>query len=184
MGKIAPVNVKPFGDVLKLNFQDSGKYAGIIKLPAMRKLLDECDIQLSATLTMSPPASVTAPKNNTKQPDPQECVVRIILYGRRQDRFTVGNLLSDADLYLQQPSAIECSNDVEYWNPHYLVRPGCRMPELDQLSISTPQSTTPPAEVLSEVNKSRLMRIFDLANDEGISSEVKPSNRLRSTLKP
>jgi hypothetical protein len=91
-------------------------------------------------------------------------------------------LLSDAGLFLQQPSAAECIGDIEYCNPHYLVRPGSQMPKLDELSISLDMQNTAMSETLDEASKNRFMRIFDFANDTNISSRITPSPRLRSTL--
>jgi len=172
-----------FGDIVKLKYQDSTKYAGIITSPVLRKLLDDDNIKLSATLTgvLSYPPKVTSKKTN--QPSSRECAVRIVVHGLKRDRFVVGNLISDAGLYLQQPSAADCDIDVEYCNPHYLVRPGSQMPKLDQLSISPDTRISASSEVLGELNKSRLLQIFDLANDEGISSQFTSSSRLSSTLK-
>ncbi|KAF2792116.1 hypothetical protein K505DRAFT_408838 [Melanomma pulvis-pyrius CBS 109.77] len=183
---IAPVSISCFGDVLKLRFLDSKKHAGLITLPVLGRLLNEFNVKFTATLA----APATQPK-----PEPykmyrpremyqdQDCTVRIIVYGLKSDGRAIGNMLSDAGLFLQQPSATECDREVEYSNPHYLVRPGSQMPKLEELSLSsdTRNATTP--EILDEVNKNRFMQIFDFANDVGIYPRITPSSRLSSTLK-
>lgn len=175
------VGIKPFGNVLKLNFQDTGKYAGILKLPVLCKLLDGHNIKLTGALVASPSPKMSGKKK--EQPWPTGCCVRITVYGLKKDKLAVGNLLSDAGLFLQHPSVEECGTDLEYCNPHYLVRPGSHMPDLDQLSISADAPTTTFSEVLSESNRNRFMKLFDLANDVSISLQVQTSGRLSSTLK-
>ena len=94
----------------------------------------------------------------------------------------MGNLLSDAGSFLQQPSASECDTTVEYFNPHYLTRPGARMPTLnDSVGVLEEAGMT---EILDEVNKNQLMQIFDHADaNDYLPSQIIPSPRLRSTLR-
>ncbi|KAF2191078.1 hypothetical protein K469DRAFT_746516 [Zopfia rhizophila CBS 207.26] len=183
--KIAPVNIRHFGDILKLNFQDSNKYAGLLTLPALGKLLDEFYVKFTATLiaSQSRPSQASRKVKVKDLVRTQECSVRIVVYGMKRDKSAVGSLLSDAGLYLQQPSAEECDRDVEYCNPHYLLRPGAQMPKLDELSISSNARKGGSSEMLDEVNKSRFMQIFDFANDVSNCLQVVPSSRLCSTLK-
>lgn len=178
------MSMKPFGDIVILSFQDSNKYAGLITLPLLRKLLDEDNITLSATLTGLPetPRKKT-PRKETSGMQPNEATVRIVVHGLKRDGFALGNSLSDADLYLQHPTAAECGRDLEYCNPHYLVRPGSQIPQLDQLAISSSTPDAISSGILSEVNKNQLMQVFDLACEDSISSLVVPSDRLSSTLK-
>lgn len=182
--KQAPVSIAAYGDILKLSFQDSNKYAGLITSSALSMLLKGRCIQLTATL-MAPHDKQNQVSKETKSHktcSPQECSVRIIVYGLARERVAVGILLSGAGLYLQHPSPCEYDRNVQYINPHYLLRPGSHMPELEQLSINSDSGAQKPSESLDEVNKSRFMRIFDLANEEGGSLTVQPSHRLRATL--
>ena len=183
--KVVPVDIRPFGDILKLYFQDSTKYAGLLTLPVLSKLLDEFSVKFTATLVASQPRpSQASQRGKMKNLGPtQECSVRIIVYGLKCEKSAVGNLLSDASLFLQQPSAADCIREVEYCNPHYLVRPGSQMPKLDELSISSDVQNAAMLETLDEASKNRFMRIFDFANDTNIPSQVIPSPRLLSTLK-
>lgn len=180
----APLSIAAYGDMLKLSFQDSNKYAGLITLSALITLFKDPGIQLNATLI--------AP-HGRKVPDlkkakihatslSRECPVRIIVYGIASQRFAIGNLLSDAGVYLQHPSVQEYDRNVKYINPHYLIRPGAQMPDLEQLSINSDAGVEKPAESLDEVNKSCVMCIFDLANEVGSLRTVEPSRRLQSTL--
>ncbi|KAI1079678.1 SNF2 family N-terminal domain-containing protein [Whalleya microplaca] len=179
---VAPVNVKPFGGNIKLNFQDSNKYAGILVLPVLCRLLDDFTVRLEATLISE---SHQKPKSKKqKAVVSKECSIRIIVYGMKGDKHNIGNLLSDAGLCFQHPSALECDEHVEYCNPHYLLRPGSQMPALENLSLTAENPRSPQSDKLDEANMARLLRIFDSAGaDESEASvTVDPSPRLSSTL--
>ncbi len=182
--KQVPVSIAAYGDMLKLSFQDSNKYAGLLNSPALSVLLENRHIQLNATL-MAPHDEKGQGSKKAKEKKTcsrRECPVRIIVYGLASERVAVGNILSGAEVYLQHPSPCEYDRHVEYINPHYLLRPGSRMPELEELSINSGTGAQKASESLDEVNRSRFIRIFDLANEVGGPLTVKPSHRLRSTL--
>ena len=182
--KQAPVSIAVYGDMLKMTFQESNKYAGLINSLPLRTLLNDWSIQFNAVLIaphykkdpVSKKAKVYKPSSS------QECSVRIIVYGLASERFAVGDLLSDDGLYLQHPSISEYDRNVEYINSHYLLRPGAQMPNLEQLSINSDSGADKISECLDEANKTRFIRIFDLANEMGGPLTVQPSHRLRSTL--
>ena len=182
--KQAPVNFAVYGDMLKLSFQDSNKYAGLITSSALLTLSKDRCIQLNAML-MAPHRKQNPVSKKTKAhktASSQECPVRIVVYGQASGRFAIGNLLSDDGLYLQHPSLSEYDSNVKYINPHYLLRPGAQMPDLEQLSINSDSEIGKSSKSLDEVDKSRFIRIFDLANQVGGPLTVQPSHRLRSTL--
>ncbi|KAK2017313.1 hypothetical protein LZ32DRAFT_23401 [Colletotrichum eremochloae] len=87
-------------------------------------------------------------------------------------------------LWSTHPTANECDMDVEYFNPHFLVRPGSHMPRLAELEISSNNANTASSGTIDEKSKNRLMQIFDSAYDDGIMSTTAPSPRLRASLKP
>lgn len=181
---MAPVKIRPCRDILKLYFQDSNKYAGLLALPALCSLLDNFLVKFGATLIASPPKpSPTRVRDTKSRFTSHESSVRIIIYGLKSEKFAVGELLSNASLYLQHPSATECGTDAEYCNPHYLVRPGCQLPALEELVISSDTRTKEASGTLDEVEKSRLLRLFDSTDDFGVASKLIASPRLRSTLK-
>ena len=123
---LAPVTIRPCRDILKLYFQDSNKYAGLIATPALCRLLDKFFVKFTATLigSRSKPSPVTS-KNTKKSFASYNHSVRIVVYGLKGEKSGVSELLSNAGLYFQHPSATECETCIEYCNPHYLVRPGC-----------------------------------------------------------
>jgi hypothetical protein len=168
---------------LKLKTLDSDKYAGLISCSVLGTLLDEVNVNFIATLATGTHQSNGGIGKISKLDRPQERAVRIVIYGLKDDRYTVGNMLSDAGIFLQQPSVTECDRDTEYCNPHYLVRPGSQMPRLDALSICTDTRNAAISDQLDEVNKHRFMQIFDTADGKEIRSHIRPSGRLASTLK-
>lgn len=171
--------------MIKLNLQGSNEYAGIVNLPILGKILKEYSVKFAATIVAAP-SRYNAGRERDKKNNlgrPQICSVRIVVYGLGTEISAVGDMLSNADLYLQQPSASECERDIEYSNPHYLVRPGSKMPNLSDLSISSDTGSKITPEKLDEVNKSRLLQLFDVANDTSIRAHFAPSPRLSSSLK-
>jgi hypothetical protein len=179
-----PVKIRPCRDILMLYFQDSNKYAGLVELPTLCTLLDKFTVEFRATLIASPskPSPARVKKTRIRFAS-HECSVRIIVYGLKSEKSAVSELLSNATLYLQHPSATECETGVEYCNPHYLVRPGCQLPVLEELSMSSNTRNTKTSEMLDEVQKGRLLRAFDSTDDFGVASQITASQRLRSTLK-
>jgi hypothetical protein len=179
-----PVVVRPFGQMIKLSTVDSNKYVGIVTLPVLAKVLDEFRIKFTATLTMSLPEPCK--KNvQAKVKDKirsRECSLRLVVQGLKCEQSAVGTLLSESGLYFQQPFASECDGSLEYSNPHYLLRPGSKMPTLDEPVLSPDVSNLKSSETFDEVARSRFMRLFDLANDT-FRPKIIASPRLRSTMK-
>lgn len=183
--KVTPVTVNPFGDVMKLYFQDSMKYAGILALPVLCKLQEEFNIDYTANMVASGSRSGqrAATEKVTMPNSAHECSVRIVVYGVKSEQNSVGQLLSDAGLYLQHPSAAELYRHVDYWNPHYLLRPGSEMPKLEALSTCPDLNVATTTESLDESLKSRFTQIFNSANGPGSPLNPASSPRLKSTLK-
>lgn len=179
--KQVPVTITACGELLKLSFQDTNKYAGIIKGQPPVRLLREFPVRLNAMLIA--PARKTLPKNRSLKIDfPQDCIVRIAVYGRMMDQSTIGNILGDSALYLQCPSSAEYDPSVPYHNPHYLLRPGSQMPVLDTDSLEKCNSSVEQND-LDEVDKGRFLKLFDEADDNGREARVEVSPRLHATLK-
>ena len=132
--------------------------------------------------TSAPPPNKASSKQ--KALGSRECSVRIVIYGLEKEKLNVGRLLSEANIFLQHPSAAECRNGIKYCNPHYLLRPGSTMPQLGNLSLSDDPESSLKHDELDEVDMARLLRIFDCADIDGsrVSTAAKPSPRLRSTL--
>ena len=170
------------GDIVKLTFEDSNKFAGILNLPVLCRLLDDFTVKLKASL-ITVQESPSKSKAHKQKSFVEECAIRMVVYGMKEDKVAVGRLLSDADLYLQHPSALECIS-TEYYNPHYLRRPGSEMPKLEDLSLSTDHAVVSIRDRLDEVDMARLLRVFDSSGDDGTVelATIDPSPRLNGTL--
>ncbi|KAL9621922.1 MAG: hypothetical protein Q9160_003743 [Pyrenula sp. 1 TL-2023] len=183
-GKPVAVTMRRFGDMIRLYYQDTNKYAGLLTIPILGQILDKFSIKFSASLVMSKSQTDRTSGRTKKQSLKQrhECSARIVVYGLKTEEEPVGDLLSDSDLFLQQPSAAECDRNIEYSNPHYLVRPGSTMPRLDELSISTNSPVASASDKIDEATQSRFMHLFD-TSCANIQLRITPSPRLHSMLK-
>jgi len=181
------VTAKVIGNMIMLKYRDTEKYAGAINEPILSTLLEKSHVDYDITLTASSVAQDLNPRKGKKKTTSSKSkVAHFVIYGLKANISIVGNALSEAGLYLQHPSISECDRAVEYFNPHYLVRPGDEMPSLSELSISSDGDPVKTFDILDEVGRSRLVQLFDSANADsrGIVSQIKPSSRLKTTLKP
>uniref|UniRef100_A0A0D2XLG2 Enoyl reductase (ER) domain-containing protein n=1 Tax=Fusarium oxysporum (strain Fo5176) TaxID=660025 RepID=A0A0D2XLG2_FUSOF len=118
------------GAILKLCTADTGAYAGIVTEVFPLELLDRPSVKLSALLTA--PAAL-----------------RIIMFSHIEEAAEIGALLSNNDLFLQHPSSRDIEYfelEAEYFNPHYLVTPGSRMPQMEDLAIEYNDTLTVMSE--------------------------------------
>jgi hypothetical protein len=168
--------VKPCGSLLKLYYDVSNKYAGLVDSTTLIKLGQEFKITLAAT-------AIAQKKENkqTQQLRPRETTIEIVIYGWYKDMDAIGKALSRDGLYLQHP--IECDISVDYENPQYWLRPGSRMPKIEGIAIANTSRSALDKELLDETRIPQLLRLFDCANGPASFSEVRPSFRLRTQLK-
>ncbi|KAK1999386.1 hypothetical protein LX36DRAFT_483323 [Colletotrichum falcatum] len=113
-----PVRLTPSANFLKIYFEGTNKYAGIVTLPVLSRLLTESTTKLDATLRCMPRDSrPKVSRKNDKHADKfrpnSQASLRLVVYGAMKESAKIGRLLSDADLYLQHPAANECDMDVE-----------------------------------------------------------------------
>jgi len=179
--RAATANISLFGDVLKLSFRDTGKYGGLVASEPLAKVMRDFSVLLTASVLPPKNPAGKKPKDDLQHPE-ANVLVRVLVYGLISEKDAVGCFLSDHDLFFQHPLPSELDNSVPYLNPHYLLPPGSQMPDLERLSLCDSKNST-PVEVLGDVAKARLMRVFDIAYDPELTIEAKPSQRLRSTLK-
>ncbi|KAL3478348.1 hypothetical protein BJX99DRAFT_245653 [Aspergillus californicus] len=147
-------------------------------MPALITVDQQCTIRLAGTLIA--PKTVKGAKS---QSDGDACV-RIVVYGCESERGAVGGILSEADVFLQRPTSVDRDHSLPYINPHYLLRPGDDMPELEDLVLLDTEGDSGPSE-LGEDMKSRVMQIFDSVNMPiaGTYEPARVSARLAATLK-
>jgi hypothetical protein len=183
----AAIIASPYGNIIKLAFLDSGKYAGILNSPVLCSLLQDFKVKFSVQLL--PGQQERGPKCQkvTKQQrqSPTLCPTRIVIYAMEGDERDISIKLSTAELFLQHPYAHECSSHhVRYSNPFYLARPGSEPPTLEDLSLTADGSTSITGSKLDEAGMSRLLRVFDLAEPDGsgMSISVQRSPRLSTSL--
>ncbi|KAK0630427.1 SNF2 family N-terminal domain-containing protein [Bombardia bombarda] len=181
-----PVNITVYGNMLKLYAGD--KYAGIINSQALAVLSRDFSVQFRGILVTTP---TTKSKQNQREETlqlPRECVARVTIFGLKTESLAVGDILSAADLYLQHPSFTEYHGlSAPYSNPHYLLRPGAEMPNLQQLWISSGESSNKllKKKELDQSSKNRFMDIFDAADgDEEDLSPLELSQAITVTASP
>ncbi|KAG9503430.1 hypothetical protein J7337_006275 [Fusarium musae] len=162
-----PVDLRECGTIIKLNTVETGAYAGILKVSFPSDLLHRPSVRLSALLT--------AP-----------ALLRVIISSPIEEASQIGDQLSNNDLFLQHPSPHDIKYfelEMEYFNPHYLITPGSRMPQLEDLAIEYNESTSNSSLALDEKKKGQLIGIFDTAADPSIRPTTEPSLRLQTHLK-
>jgi hypothetical protein len=113
-------------------------------------------------------------KRNTSNDGPS---LLITLYGLRQDSDAVGALLSENNLYLQQPSTFNPST--VYFNPQYLLRPGAEF----NLVAQRDSKSSIPEKKMGEAIKHQMLHVFDSAAGPTAFSEMQGSKRLITCLK-
>lgn len=177
------------GHCFVLRTQASNRHAGILDDPKLLRILAQFPLRLNATLLLSEsgvkqPTEIKS-RNQTSTHSIGNHRVRIAVHGYRTDKKAIGKGLSKANIFLQHPSAAEVLPEVEYDNPHYLLRPGAEMPRIEDLSIDIDNEIPSQTELEDETKSSNLLRIFESAGADGeaaISLKATPSPRLRSTL--
>ena len=190
-----PVDISTHnGQYLKLLTQDSAKYAGVLKAPVICDLMSKDVVQLKGTLVLNQSLSnergsiKTAGKRSKVRQEgartARHYLLRIVIHGAKEVRGMVAQILSEGGLFLQHPSLGECGRDTDYSNPHYLLRPGARMPALQELSydLDADEATEPNGS--GDVALARLARVFDTIDGYGdeTASSIVPSPRLRPIL--
>lgn len=179
----APVTLEALETKLKLSSQDTQKYAGIINNTTLARIFREFTIKADAKLVTSTNSRKETSKKEVKSFRlPVDRPVRIVLYGLATDQYTIGNILGNAGFYFQHPLASEYDSSMPYCNPHYLLRPGSQLPTLEEDSITRCDRKVEP-DLLNASNKGRFMRLFDEASEIILKTSIKPSSRLKSTLK-
>ncbi|KAF4986153.1 hypothetical protein FDECE_16101 [Fusarium decemcellulare] len=184
----AAVDMRSCGSYFKLYTLESSVYAGIVTEPTLSELLTKHSVTLSAKLiapTSPPRKGKRKPVNTEALPSNlnQGTSLRVMVYGSMREASQIGRILSASGHYLQHPSPQDIQQstiEVEYFNPHYLLRPGCQMPRLEDLEIDCEYASA--TSTLDETSKAQLMGIFDSAGDLSIKPTAEPSPRLRTRL--
>lgn len=176
---VVDIDLRKCGNIFKIYSRETSQYAGIMNHSGLHKLVAWPAVQLRPRLmrsSLDPNPAISTRPTSTPYLIHVDC--RILVYGLRVEGHDVAQALSDAGLYLQHPFSEEVDDDITYWNPHFLLRPGQAMPRLENLDLNEVTSKTPNRN-LDEVEKCRLLHIFDSADGQtSVPDSTKPSSRL------
>jgi len=178
------MTLKPSGTILKIYRGGTDKYVGLLDVPEIQDLLAGYSIRLRSFLSKAK-TDGSGTKVKIENGDERllpEYSLRVVVFGQLEDITVVGNFLSTANLYLQHPSQTECGSNIEYFNPHYLVRLGGEMPKIEDLSLEDDEERGNARNTVDDVAKCRLLRLFDDADGTDLEFDVQPSPRLRANL--
>lgn len=186
------VNLKAHGDIFILQTKALETYVGILGDSRVVSTLTGFPLRIDATLlisedTISKQRAKSKPTKHTSAESARQYALRIVVHGLRCDKETIGDLLADADLFLQHPSADEMLPEVKYDNPHYLVRPGTEMTRPKDLQLEPYDDDKGSVQGKQEhrFRNSELLRLFETVfTDDGAVKvpNILPSLRLRSSL--
>ncbi|KAI0383446.1 SNF2 family N-terminal domain-containing protein [Hypomontagnella monticulosa] len=185
-----PVKLKPYGGGFILYSQNADIYVGLLSSSALVIALRQPHLKLDATLFITTikdtrGASMSKTRKQTTGEAAREYTLRVVIYGLRDDKEMVGDLISDAGHFLQHPYVMEVLPGIQYDNPHYLRRPGAEMPKLEHFDLDNVYDDYAQTEIGDEINKSRFLRIMETAAADGMTVtevNISPSPRLCSPL--
>jgi hypothetical protein len=103
--------------------------AAVFVSETLSRLVHDFEVTLNAT--------VCGKKQNIRDTmDAKFLSVRIIVYGLIRQKDAIAETLAGGGLFLQHPGETEFNQDVEYFNPQYLLEPGQEFPRIEELSVS------------------------------------------------
>lgn len=166
------VSLKIYHDIVMVHHAQTAKYGGLLDhgtSQALAALSRKISITFKAFLDEEAPTSEKRTSNSRS--------LQITFYGLHQDSDTVGTLLSENKLYLQQPKTFDSS--AIYFNPQYLLRPGSEFKLPFQEDF---QSSVREKQMVQAV-RSQILRVFDAAVGPATFYEVQVSKRITADLK-
>jgi hypothetical protein len=167
------VTLKIYHDAVMVHHAQTVKYGGLLDHgtgQALAALSRTYSITFEAFLDEKAPTLKKSTSNNLRS-------LRIILYGLRQDSDSVGTLLSENKLYLQQPNTFDSS--AVYFNPQYLLRPGSEF----KLQVQEDFHSSVREKQMVQAVRSQILHVFDAAVGPATFCEVQVSRRLAADLK-
>ncbi|KAI1291594.1 hypothetical protein F5Y03DRAFT_376457 [Xylaria venustula] len=180
----APVDLRPSGNLFKIHYESTGKYVGLLAMPAFQALLALYKVEFKAFVlaNKSDKIPTKGKKGKSNSQTASEYALRIVVFGCSEEKTSIGKFLSSSDLYLQHPLRTECDGGIEYFNPHYLVRTEGGMPKIEDLSLFGDAEDSISSTTIDDVTRSRILRIFDYADGLETNLDVNPSSRLQAHL--
>lgn len=174
------VSLRVQDDLGTVHLQDSNKYAGLLDQVTGRtlgQLAHKYVVDFAAFVSVH----VTSTPKSRKEANPIQSKLQVIIYGLEEDGETIGCLLSANGLYLQHPRRHNLSK--KYSNPHYLARPGRENHLLAYTATEGYLNSPRDIPVLDEVDKGRILQVFDCVQGHETVSELQLSSSLKTELK-
>ena len=186
-----PATLSFEGKVVRIHIEGMSSRAAIFTSDALSTFVSDFSVILTATICgkKAKPIATQSLERKGGIAIPRICPVRIIIYGKIDEKDAIADALSNGGLFLQHPSEAEFDREVKYINPQYLLPPGEEMPRIEDLKVSrccvAHGNSAGLRESLGEVERNAILRIFDSAcNPEAdLIDTIKPSPRLRTKLK-
>lgn len=127
--KCTPARLIFAGKVACIYLNTAQDTAAVFVSETLSRLVHGFEVTLNAT--------VCGKKQNIRNTmDAKFLSVRIIVYGLIRQKDAVAETLAGGGLFLQHPGETEFNQDVEYFNPQYLLEPGQEFPRIEELSVS------------------------------------------------
>ncbi|KIM95726.1 hypothetical protein OIDMADRAFT_171182 [Oidiodendron maius Zn] len=186
---VAPVQISFYDNLMVLQYEGRGGRAGFLVSQVLSRLVRECSVNLVGTVgTQNGRRSDSMSISDGNARSIRLRTLRVIVHGLLSEKDIVADILDEGNLFLQRPDEFEYDRRVRYFNPMYLLRPGEDMPRIGGSSTIVGRGNTVASideAHLDEVDRSRVLKIFDQASGAGAKglSEVKQSTRIISTLK-
>ena len=186
---VAPVQISFYDNLMVLQYEGGGGRAGFLVSQVLSRLVRECSVNLVGTVgTQIGRRSDSMSISDGSARRIRFRTLRLIVHGLLSEKDIVADILDEGNLFLQRPDEFEYDRRVRYFNPMYLLRPGEDMPRIGVSSTVVGRGNTVASideAHLDEVDRSRVLKIFDQASGAGVKalSEVKQSSRIISTLK-
>ena len=187
LSDIEPVQLSFSGSVTTFQLEGRGYNAGIFISKALPRIVEEFSATLTATIRAADARRLTKQVKLDVNSRLRIYPVNVVVYGFLRDKEAVANILSDEDLFLQDPGEDEFDRRVKYVNAQYLLRPGTEMPPLGGLSMSDNLGSNPKTsdQLLGELERNQVLQVFESANGKRIigAPNIEQSPRLASIMK-
>src|SRR4051794_9209008 len=97
-------------------------YAGIVESAVLSAIIQNFTVSLTGFIMHSMGEEEDDEREETRDVDnPTMDACEILIYGLKSEADTIGDILSEHELFLQHPQ--EYDDRVTYHNPQYLLRP-------------------------------------------------------------
>lgn len=174
---LTEVSLQLHGDLITVTHHESNKRVGLLDRVTscvLEQLFRTYTIEFYAFVYTSVASAKGSHKNivNNK--------LSVILYGCKGNTEAVGSLLAASKLYLQHPFQYDQSKT--YSNPHFLTRPGWQVQVPINMIDSANTESHDHVSVLHEVDRERVLQIFECAQGPETVFTPQVSGELKTEL--